>query len=114
MKIKLLPLLFLFLIGPVALAQKAEKKQTAETTAKAQDLKALNGNYTSGENPDGILIFEEGGKLMGKIPGQPSMKLEHVRQNTYQSDKGLLLHFVPESKELILQKDRTRQVLKKA
>ena len=111
MKIKFLSLLFLIMIGPVALAQKAEKATQAVT--KAQDHEVLKGNYTSTENPDGILIYTEGKKLMAKIPKQASVALEHSVQNSYTSDIGIIFHFDPQHKQLIIEKDKKRQMLYK-
>lgn len=115
MKIKLLSLLFLFLAAPVAMAQKTEKKAVAQATATTQNYEQLKGNYTSAENPDGVLIYVNGDKLMAKIPQQASMELKHVMQNSYKVEgTDLQLHFIPESKQLILQKEGKRQALVKA
>jgi hypothetical protein len=111
MKIKFLSLLFLVFIGPVALAQKANK--ATQTTTIAQDYKDFQGNYTSEENPGGFLIYVQGGKLMGKIPEQPSFELVHSTKNSYKTNTGLELHFIPEAKQLIVQKDGKRQLLVK-
>lgn len=115
MKIKLLSLLLLFLAAPVAMAQKTEKKAAAQATTASQSFEQLKGNYNSTENPDGMLIYVNEGKLMGKIPQQPSVELKHVMQNSYKVEgTDLQVHFIPENKEIILQKGIKREVLRKA
>lgn len=114
MKTKFLSLLFVLFIGHCVTAQTTSKEKAAAENTKQNSFEKLKGNYTSKENPDGILIYVQGDKLMGKTPGQPSFTLEHSNQNSYKASNGLQVHFVPESKELILQKDRQRQVLVKA
>ena len=114
MKKVLLSALFVFFIGHCVTAQTKEKAKAATENSKQNAFDRLKGNYTSKENPDGILIYTEGSKLMGKMPQQPSFTLEHTTHNSYKASNGLMVHFVPESKEVIIQKDRQRQVLVKA
>ena len=97
--------LLLLLLAAQGTAAQAKKKRTAkvEASAKSTDFEQYKGHYASAENTDGILLYVEKSKLMGKIAQQPAMVFEHVGRDMFRCVKtGTAIEFTSDKKQLAL------------
>jgi len=116
MKAKYLPLLLLLLAFQGITAQvKPNGKGTKVEASTKVDLEVYKGSYTSEQDPDGILIYVQGDKLMGKVPQQPLITFDHTGKHLFKSEKnGIILEFSADKKQLALKrKDGTLLLTRK-
>jgi len=112
MKTKFLSLLFVLFAGYCATAQAKDKKTATVETVQQNDLDKIKGNYVSKENPNGMLLYVQGGKLMGKVPGQASIAFEPAGRNTFKSEKAdMIVQYNADKKQVIVTQKGATQTL---
>jgi hypothetical protein len=111
MKTKYLLLLSLLFTGFCATAQvskdkiRENKSSKVDASSKVTNYEDYTGHYASAEDPDGIVIFVQENRLVGKIPQQPSVVFEHVGKHMFKSEKaGITITYSNDKKQLALQR----------